>query len=1743
MEQRLAALFASVVNALDSQTYTYSDSDYLVRKALVKFLEEENTLVASARRIPDPEQVVESVLNYIISTDYDKSPDFWYRKAMSVVVDFADFAYKNEMNEYSARYAALLPDGHPRVLRITEITASAARKSLAEWLAADPRLDEEASAQVYKLYSMDDSIDDVEADFELLKTEAMVAAGKMPEDLLPIVAGFNLSFAQRSAISKALAAVRRRDRKGRFAEEFGRLKLFFKNQGQFFSESPRIVGAGRGDNSYKVEFDGDGRVPKGIYEVDAALGENVKAYLPKKAVKSLRGRSEIVSEADKKFAIELDEFVKTRQDAPDNWEKSGKGFKSKDGKFTATPISSDEAQKFLDKAAERGDETIISGTGAGDAFDPENKNAFLVADSKGRTKGIAQDWAGIQEIGVANGMSLTSTPTSSRTQTRPEGVSEDAIYVPRGMDPIGGGNAESAHWLEPDGTKIWVDESGNVSGPIAPRKPKAIDIDTIEFQRPDLGQDVGQPLDKNNLSADLLAEGYQFSKDGENSWTYQGSDYDGDFALEVSKDDNGRWFITRTDFGSDGSGIGDRSSGVGGPYDNPQDAFEEAASLAGNEWDEDWVNELLSEDSPELNQGISPRDAEIARNSQVRVDREGLDPAELEKYGPMLDNIDSAISDNNFSEYAKLRERAAGDKELSDEMYRSISNAKEAFSNREAFVENAIYGGDREEIESLLEDSGYSGWHSRLQDALDELDSPDLGQDAPVLSEKQSEPATGKQYSFLQEFLDERQFDPATEQSIKDAIENKNLNKAQASALIGLGRSADFKEGVDPNKPSERMLNSLQGYLATKDLTPTEIRDTLDSLEADGSRSNVDALLNKLRRKKDKPVELNQGTGSLIKVDDEQYEWEDAYNSINVFKDGNRWDVEYTTPDPQERGRQLWSIRSFEDGDQALAFAESIVKENQKDDGYARYRNEYLDLVVRSRDPELDQDVKGTLEDAATDKQWSFLESLLNGKQIDDPILKAAVRSAVEEKNLTKGEVGAFIGQLRPLADKPDVRREPSAKQLASIRRAIQERDVTPEEFNDIRDRLEAGMSFDEASEILNDLKSRPITETGITNLLSVLEDDLDLDTLLYIVDKPEYADFVDEIRETIEDVRQQLAEESPDLGQDVNQGLVKVDDENYEWSDDYNTVDVAKTDKGWTVYYTTPDLRDRGGSNWSEDNFKTEKDALDFAEKLIKENKDDGGYDRARELEYQRADGINDLGQDIEDRYDNLDNDLKQEIDDAIQRANFGFNKVENDLYQKLEDKEISGQEFDSALEELTLDREEFEYMAKNREYRNMDYFQNGGKDNISDVSEAAEDVLEAWNIHMNRQERRSRASDEDIELDQNLPDLPGLPYVPAAFAPEILRLANELDAATEQKFLVFNGSDLKRAVNEFDSEDDPRFALSWLEDIRNGSRYVRDVNPDLARDLNTLADKMEDIRVNKYGIARAATVNPSDPEDWIDLDDVVDNIEREVEMHFETDPDKIAELLDNSDFYGDERSGGAGVFIREEEEDGTWTATVIYDRDSEEFKSDDRDEVVKDAADAAAGYNSDTKPGAYYDFENLADEAKEAKTPDAASQLADRMDDLADALREHRGDRDLALSLREYGERIRDMIEKRERQNQEQAPSEPTTPETMEEMATDPELNPKGYADSVGNDLFSKMQGNEENGLVNSGEYTSNDGRVKVIITTDADFNGENFTDASSYEIEIDGNRVGSGSGANADDISGDAAAAAEEYFSKKA
>ena len=204
-----------------------------------------------------------------------------------------------------------------------------------------------------------------------------------------------MSFAERSARSKALAAIRRRDRRKRFANEFGRLRGFFsKGDGTMFSEVGQIVGAVPNENAYRVEFDGSNPlIPAGIYKMDAAKSENVKAVLSKRALNNAKNVSKPNGDFDKfdqDSAVNLDEFLKTRTDGPDGWTKN------KDGSFTSNTGNTRKEITSLPKG-----DFLFEGAGENNEQDL-GEPLYEIRDRNGDLIGVAQDWAGTQKISLTH---------------------------------------------------------------------------------------------------------------------------------------------------------------------------------------------------------------------------------------------------------------------------------------------------------------------------------------------------------------------------------------------------------------------------------------------------------------------------------------------------------------------------------------------------------------------------------------------------------------------------------------------------------------------------------------------------------------------------------------------------------------------------------------------------------------------------------------------------------------------------------------------------------------------------------------------------------------------------------------------------------------------------------------------------------------------------------------------------------------------------------------------------------------------------------------------------------------------------------------------------------------------------------------------------------------------------------------------------------------------------------------------
>ncbi len=502
MSQAFDSLLAKIENYYSDADYTVQDAEHLSRIAISEYASTQNALVASARQISTGS--VQKIIDLTIDKHITADPSEWMLFAANAVDNVINYSQRGVLASGLSDFTDFLPVGHPSRTNREAMTASALNQATALWTAADPRIaSDEARYDTYKAYSSQPG--SVEADYAAYKLSALVAAGYVPEDIsLPITAAFRMSFAMRSAMSKALAAVRRRHRDGRFAEEFGRLKGFFsRGDGSIFSENGRIVGAERGTNNFEVEFSGSDEIPDGIYSIDAAKTDSVKAILSKRALKGVKGKRSIAAptQAERDSAIPLDEFLKTKKDAPEGWTKN------EDGSFTS---KTGQTLRQVDTRPE-GD-YMFEGAGESGAEDP-NEPFFQLTDRDGEIIGVAQDWAGANKIALTyDAFEEDSKPEEDAPgfdQDAPQSLNEPGDFVDFDHVVEGDGDnwekvaSDEFKYVSPDGR---LEMTHRIEGDVedGPRGTDASYVD-VKYDGKDIGSFPAFDGDRTNGDmADLL---------------------------------------------------------------------------------------------------------------------------------------------------------------------------------------------------------------------------------------------------------------------------------------------------------------------------------------------------------------------------------------------------------------------------------------------------------------------------------------------------------------------------------------------------------------------------------------------------------------------------------------------------------------------------------------------------------------------------------------------------------------------------------------------------------------------------------------------------------------------------------------------------------------------------------------------------------------------------------------------------------------------------------------------------------------------------------------------------------------------------------------------------------------------------------------------------------------------------------------------------------------------------------------
>ena len=259
-----------------------------LRRAITELATQENAKVPVERRVTqrDIEVVAARSLNKTVGLE--RASRFF--AAYKEVASFVTLATTGKNQFEITQNRDLLAIGHPLSTRTHAMTASAYSEAVARWIAADPRIADEARPIVAAVYMTGFGSVDYEHAVARL---AALPAGLVPQEfvidaqLQPITASFmgwlrSIFGGGNSSIARSRRAKKQlRDREGQFAEQGGGMQFYIRMpDGTYKSKVGSHAGNAENGTDFLVEVSGDPDLPDGIYQVPASMTKAVKAIIP-----------------------------------------------------------------------------------------------------------------------------------------------------------------------------------------------------------------------------------------------------------------------------------------------------------------------------------------------------------------------------------------------------------------------------------------------------------------------------------------------------------------------------------------------------------------------------------------------------------------------------------------------------------------------------------------------------------------------------------------------------------------------------------------------------------------------------------------------------------------------------------------------------------------------------------------------------------------------------------------------------------------------------------------------------------------------------------------------------------------------------------------------------------------------------------------------------------------------------------------------------------------------------------------------------------------------------------------------------------------------------------------------------------------------------------------------------------------------------------------------------------------------
>ena len=314
----------------------------LVNKSNSKFRPERQVSIKSALTVVDRN----------LAHTRNASQEVRTFSALRALSSFISLSTIAKTSVSSLENADLLPVGHPFSTAPHAMSVSGYRSARAQWIAADPLIDDSMRSLVAAAHSLEPGSIERQHAFARLATAGpklvpITAAIDIGDDDIinsytptPLVAGLLSFVGGNSRAARSMRAkLQRRDRYGRFAFMGGGFSFKMKmGDGSFRSFSGRVVGRGteadadsglvevelmRGSNGINVAGQ--------IVKVPANKGTAVKAIIPQEGLEGLPDQGEV--QPDDVF-VSAAQMIQSKTGAPDGWKPVKKAKDSSGNEYT-----------------------------------------------------------------------------------------------------------------------------------------------------------------------------------------------------------------------------------------------------------------------------------------------------------------------------------------------------------------------------------------------------------------------------------------------------------------------------------------------------------------------------------------------------------------------------------------------------------------------------------------------------------------------------------------------------------------------------------------------------------------------------------------------------------------------------------------------------------------------------------------------------------------------------------------------------------------------------------------------------------------------------------------------------------------------------------------------------------------------------------------------------------------------------------------------------------------------------------------------------------------------------------------------------------------------------------------------------------------------------------------------------------------------------------------------------------------